>query len=306
MWSKLAFALLITFAPVLSAAPIKVLWWDSTPEWGGQALNAYRQEMSDYLTAFGGGGIFQSTYVGSETPGTLAAHLGANTYDVIVFDATSPSAKFDAADLDAVRGHYATKDNLLLDGTLYIRSINYNSTTEFPGPGGDTGRLTANEIYQLGARGGGIMIGTDHDCCEVDANQILNGIVPGASFSGFTIPSTDGQWNGTDLLVTSIASVTPLNVLNHWDSVPSEAIAPTGVFTDFFGNEITLFSQVDVADDPGGGPRYSYISTSWKPSGEIIDIDDPDDPNGAVPEPSTYLLVASGLLVAVGRRRRGA
>ena len=35
------------------AAPVNVLWWDSTPEYGGQAPDALRQQMSDYLTAFG-------------------------------------------------------------------------------------------------------------------------------------------------------------------------------------------------------------------------------------------------------------
>jgi len=308
MLLKLATAALFASMCALTAAPISVLWWDSTPEYSAQAPDAFRQEMSDYLTAFGGGGVFSSTYVGSETPGTLAAHLAANAYDVIVFDATSSGPKFNADDLLAVQNHYLDNRNLLFDGTLYIRNIVFGATTDFPGVNGDTGRLTANEIYQLGIRGGGIMVGTDHEGFQTDADQIVGAILPGAAFTGITTPSTDGQWNGTDLLQTLIGSVVPVNILNHWDEVPTEGIAPTGVFLDFLGNSITLYSQVDVADKPGGGPKFSYISTSWEPGGRVIEVTDPNDPGdpngGEVPEPATYAMVASGLLAAAYFRRR--
>lgn len=292
-----------------AAEVINVLWWDSTPEYGGQAPDALRQEMSDYLSGFGGGGVFASTYVGSEVAGTLATHLNTHSYDVIVFDATSSGAKFNAADLAAVQNHYASHSNLLLDGTLYIRNINYNATTDFPGPGGATGGLTANEVMQLGLRGGGIMVGTDHNCCQVDANQILQAIIPGAAFSGITYPSTDGVFYGEDLLNGGAVAIAALDVFTHWDSVPTEAIAPTGDFVDFLGNSISLFSQVDVADDPGGGVRYSYISTSWEPGEGITDVTDPEPGGsgggngGSVPIPGTLTLM--GLCLAgLGMVRR--
>lgn len=281
------------------AADYKILWWDSTPSYGSQAPDALRQEMSDSLNSFSGGSVFSSTYVGSEIAGTLATHLASNSYDVIVFDATSGSMKFNAADIAAVQGMYsAGKDNLLLDGTLYIRSINYNASTDYPGINGSSAGLTINEVFALAKRGGGFMIGTDHNCCQVDANQILTGLVPGASFSGVTYPSTDGQWNGTELLNGAVP-VAPLDIFTHWDSVPTEAIAPTGVFADFLGNSITLYSQVDVADDPGGGPKFSYISTSFDVRGGDVDVDDPDPPSpNAVPEPATWALMISGFALA--------
>ncbi|GAA0858787.1 hypothetical protein [Aliiglaciecola litoralis] len=291
----------ITWTTSAFSMPFSVLWWDSTPTYGSQAADILRQEMSDYLTNFNGGGVFNSTYVSSEVPGTLATQLGSNSYDVIVFDATSQGPKFNASDLTAVQNHYASKSNLLLDGSLYIRSIAYNATTDFPGPNGALGGLTVNEINQLATRGGGIMIGTDHNCCQVDANQILSSVVPGASFSGSTIPSTDGVFYGGDMLNDAVA-IAAVDVFNHWDSVPSQAIAPTGDFTDFFGNDITLYSQVDVADKPGGGPKFSYISTSWEPGSGTTDVDDDTiggdsgDP-GQIPEPSVAALMMLGVLL---------
>lgn len=289
----------------VTAAPVSVLWWDSTPEYGGQAANALREEMSDYLTNYNGGGFFDSTYMGSEVAGTLAAELNTNMYDVIVFDATSSSSKFNADDLAAVQAHYATKSNLMLDGTLYIRNITYSTETDFPGPNSAMGGLLVNQINQLATRGGGMMIGTDHDCCQVDANQVLNAVVPGASFSGFTVPSTDGVFYGNDLLNNEVA-VAAADILDHWSAVPSEAIAPTGMYTDFLNNSIELFSQVDVADQPGGGPRFSYISTSWMPGDGTTNIDDGTPGGNAgvnVPAPGSFVLMLMGLTAVFAGRR---
>jgi hypothetical protein len=306
--SALAGGALFALAVATSGAQAqayRVLWWDSTPDYGGQAATPLRQEMSDYLTTFNGGTLFQSTYVGSETPGTLATHLGSNNYDVIVFDATSFQQKFNAADLSAVQNFYQSNSNILLDGTLYIRSIDYNAFTNFPGPNDALGIFTANEVKSLAVRGGGIMIGTDHDCCQVDANQILDAVIPGAAFSGITYPSTDGEFTGTELLTTA-GLVAPADVFNNWSNVPSEAIAPTGNYTDFLGRPVTLYSQVNVADQPGGGTRYPYISTSFAPGGGPVVINDPEPPVTSTPEPATLALFGTGILglAALRRRRR--
>lgn len=248
-------------------ADIKVLWWDSTPTYGGQASDSLREEMCNYLSDFNGGGVFECSYVSNMTQGTFSTHMASNSYDVIVLDSTNSQSSFNSADLNALTNFYSTHPAVLLDGILYIRSINYNATTDFPGINESTGGLTVNEVFQLYTHGGGIMVGTDHTGYHVEANMLIGAMIPGASFSGCTYPSVDGQFNGDDLL-NALAIVSPFDLFEHWDSVPTEGIAPTGNFTDIYGNAVTLYSQVDVADDPGGGPKFSYISTSWEPSGE--------------------------------------
>lgn len=255
---------LVTGGPSRGASLATVLWWDATPEYGGQAFNAFRQEMSDHIDAYGGGTVFDSTYVASEVPGAFAAHMATNSYDVIVFDTTGPNT-FDAADRAAVTAFYTGHPNLLLDGILYIRSISFNATTDFPGINGSTGGFTVNEVSNLAQRGGGIMIGTDHDCCQAGANAVLTACVPGALFSGLTTPSLDGQFNGNDLLM-DLEVVSAFDLFTHWATVPSEAETPVGTFADVNGNSIELFAQVEVADFVGG-PRRPYISTSWDPGG---------------------------------------
>jgi hypothetical protein len=251
-------------ASAMAQATYTVLWFDNTPTYGSQAPDALRQEMCDYLTNVGGGGIFDCTYLSAGGGGSFAAHMASNAYDVIVFDSTPGS--FNASDRTAIATHWRSHPAILLDGTLYIRSINYNAGTNFPGPSGSTGALTANQVYQLATRGGGFMVGTDHQGFQAGANYILQGVLPAAAFSGITYPSVDGLFHGDDL-IDAIEVVNVGGLFSHWDTVPTEGIAPTGTFTDVDGGTVTLYSQVDVANDPGGGPKYSYISTSWEPGG---------------------------------------
>lgn len=322
-WNILAGAsvALLGMVSAADAAPIRVLWWDTTPEYGGQASDPLRQAMSDYLTNFDGGGVFVSTYRDAEfQPGTLASTLASSSYDVVVFDSTPPNSQtsFNAADFSAMRSMYGDgKNNIMLDGTLYIRSISFNATTVFPGPNGALGGLLANQVMQIANRGGGFLIGTDHNCCQAEANSLLQTLVTGAAFTGITDPTNDGTFFGADLLNGGAAAIAAVDVFNHWDSVPSQAIAPTGDFVDYLGNDVTLYSQVDVADQGTfglvAGQRYSYISTSWAPGDGETDIDD-DTPGGdggggggggTVPLPGTAWLVLSSMaLLGLSRRVR--
>jgi hypothetical protein len=301
-------ALAAALSTPVAAAPVNVLWWDSTPDYGGQAPNSFRQEMADALTAFNGGSSFAATYVGSEVQGTLATHLSSNSYDVIVFDATSFSAKFNDADLDAVKAMYeAGKKSLMLDGILYIRNIVYNAATDFPGPNGALLGLLVNQVAAVAEAGGGFLVGTDHTGFQVDANQIVSALVPGAEFTGLTSPSTDGVFFG-DTLLNGPLPIAANDVLTHWSAVPSQGVAATGLFTDFLGDEVELFSLVDVADTIGG-PRRSFVSFTSDPGDRETDVDD-DTPGGGgvapipVPAGAVLLVTALGGLGLASRRRR--
>lgn len=152
------------------------------------------------------------------------------------------------------------------------------------------------------------MIGTDHNCCQTDANAMLNALIPGASFSGVAAPSTDGVFYGAQLL-NNLEATAPINVLNHWSTEGSQGIPPTGDFLDFLGNSVTLYSQVDIASFIGG-PRTARISTSWQPGAGSIGVGDdepppPDDGGGTtVPEPGVLALLGIGLLGMLTTRRR--
>lgn len=263
--------------------------------------------MPTFLDAFDGGDVFNTTYISHKTDGGLSAHLASNSYDVVVLDSgytptEGASFPFNSADQDALKEHYTQNPNLMLDGSLLIRSFAYKPETDFPGPNNALGNFTANQVYALATRGGGILIGTDHYDFQRDANYMLDGLFPGqpAKFSGITNPSTDGVFYGADLLNSAVA-VAPNDIFTHWSSAPSQGVAPTGDFIDFLGNPVTLYSQVDVADKPGGGQKYSYISTSWKPDECETNVTSTSSAcHQKVPEPSALLaLLAVG---AVGSR----
>ncbi|MDJ1182639.1 PEP-CTERM sorting domain-containing protein [Roseofilum casamattae] len=116
--------------------------------------------------------------------------------------------------------------------------------------------------------------------------------------------STDGVFYGTDFLNSQV-SVAPNDIFSHWDAIPSQGVAPTGDFIDFLGNSVTLYSQVDVANKPGGGQKYSYISTSWKPDEcETAVTESNSACQKKVPEPSALLgLLAVGAVDSLLERR---
>jgi hypothetical protein len=264
-------ALLLTALVVLAPstdAQYAVLWWDNTPEWGSSFPDSQREEMADHIDGFT---EFDCTYVSSEIAGELALELAANSYDVIIFDSAG-YLTFDAADRAAVTTHYATKPHLLLDGSFSINASNIATLPTFPGPGDSTAGLLMNEVWQVAVHGGGMVIGTDHFGFSDPANDVLDQCVPAADFTGATLPSADALFHGTDL-VSTFVNYSPYDLFPGWWGYNSQGIAPTGSFVDVFGNDVTLYSQLDVADAPGGGTQLCYISTSWPPTGGAIPFD---------------------------------
>ena len=229
--------------------------------------------MASYLDAFEGGGVFSVTYGLHSRQGDLANILSARNFDVIVVDATERRSRFGQADLDALRGHYASgKKALMLDGTLNIRFVTHDHLTEFPGASGSSAGLLVNQVASIAHAGGGILIGTDHDAFQTSANAAISALVPGARFRGLTNPSTDGAFIGKTLLAERV-TVRANDVLEHWQTIPNQGEAPTGAFTDFLGGPVTFYALVEAADKPGGGTKRPYISASFDPGQKRTAID---------------------------------
>lgn len=266
------------------AAPLRILWWNASVTEPKAGPND-RKKIVDYLNRHENGAEFRVTQINSNRKGQFAGHLSSADYDMIIIDSTTPSALFNRADLDAFRGFYAKSGRrVMLDGTLWIRSTRYTSLSRFPGKGEVLGKFTLNQLEPFRDTGG-ILIGTDHDAFQTSANQALRAIIPDARFSGRTNPSRDGRFFGDGLLSAS-DPVTPIDILRHWESIPSQAETPVGNFVDFMGNPVTLYSLVETSDKPGRKRKRPYISANFDPGQDSVAIDSkvlPDKPKDRMP-----------------------
>lgn len=269
---------LIICTVAAQAEQTTVLWWDGSPTYDGATNAQDRAAMASYINQFDGGTRYDVTFKHATNRGALANSLTNAVYDIIVLDVTTTRNNFARDDLDALRDHYQSgKRALMLDGTLWVRNARPGPKTVFPGPNGASAALLINQVAALADAGGGILIGTDHIEFQEGANQLLQAIVPRARFSGRTNPSRDGEFIGGTLLNTAVP-VRPLDILQHWEEIPSQAEAPVGQFTDFMGNLITLHALVETSDKPGGKSKRPYISASFAPGEGRTAIDSNTDP----------------------------
>lgn len=251
----------------------RVLWFSSIPDLGPEVSSRHRKEMADYLDQYQGGQLFDVTYVRNLGGGGLASALAAGQYNIVILDMANRRKRMNGQDAQALqqfyqRGHQA----IMLDGSFAIRNVNHNPTTDFPGRNGSSAGILVNQISALAERGGGVLIGTDHNIWQVNANAALAALVPGAKFKGTTNPSTDGDFIGVSL-IGARESVKAVDLLRHWESVPNQGEAPVGNFQDFTGKPVVLYSLVETADKPGGGRKRPYISASYFPGENRIPID---------------------------------
>jgi hypothetical protein len=292
-----------------AAVPVNVLWYDATPEYGGQSSNAFRAEFAGALNAYNGGASFNATYVNGQGAGktSLATALAANSYSVVFIDDTGGDA-YSAADKTALQGFYQNHRNLLLDGSIYVRNITGFPNMRFPGPNGALSGLTVNEANSLASRGGGIFFGTDHNCCQTSINDLLGSILPGAAFSGVAAPNVSGSFYGNDLLNNGVA-IAANDVLVSWSSEGSQGIPPKGNFTDFTGGAVALAVLADFPNN--NGTRSQFVTASWAVgSGTTVANDTTtggtagNGNNGGtgVPVPASAFLVLLGA-VALFRRQ---
>lgn len=271
-------ACLILVASTAMAQPMKVLWWDVSVE-EPSTKSSHRQRVARFVDDYQGGAVFDVTYKFEPRRGSLARHLAAQGgYRIIVMTATNTNRTFNDADLDALRGFYANgPKSLMLDGTLFIRNTNAHKLANWPGVNDSSANLVINQMEALRAAGGGIWIGTDHGQFQRPANQAITALLPEASFSRTTNPSRDGEFFG-ELLLAYKQPVKPIDILRHWESIPSQGQAPTGTFTDFMGQPVTLYTLVEASDKPGGGTRRTYISATLDPGDKRFDIAGDDVP----------------------------
>lgn len=267
------------------ADPVKVLWIDSLAN-DPEVKASHRRTMVSYLNNLEGGAVFDVTYLKQSSAGTAAGIIGASNPLVIVVDSGNPRGQYNAADLDAFQRHYASgKRTVMLDGSLVIRSTGYTAETRFPGVNASAAAFLVNQILAIADNGGGILIGSDHDRYQADANQVANALIPGAGFRGTTDPSTDGDFIGDEVLNRAMP-VIPIDMFRHWASIPSQGEVSVGTFTDFTGQPVELFALVEAADKPGGGRKRPYISASFNPGSKRYAIDS----NEAIPDnmPTRY------------------
>lgn len=289
LFSLLCMVLALSFGAGLALSePIRVLHFDGTHEPSTDTFSgAVREKMSTWLNGPDGDGRFAATYVRSRNGGGLANALASNPGTrVLILDVSNRSNLFNAADREALQGFYASgRSALMLDGSFGIRSgaARVNRTVVFPGHEGSSGGLLINQVRALDKAGGGVLIGTDHDDWQAAANGALRALVPDARFRGLTNPSTDGAFIG-DTLLRGQATVTPIHLFRHWESIPNQGEAPVGQFTDFRGNGLTLYALVEAADKPGGGRKRPYISASFDPGDARYDIDSDVAPEPALPD----------------------
>lgn len=251
----------------------RVLWFSAMPDMGPEVVSSHRETMARYADEFQNGQAFNVTYTRKLQGGGLASELQTGQYDIVVLDMANRRNRMNGDDIYALQQFYAGgRSALILDGSFAIRNITHNPATKFPGVNGSSAGLLINELAALAERGGGILIGTDHNIWQPTANAAVNALVPGAQFSGTTNPSTDGDFIG-DLLLGTRVTVTAADLLRHWESVPNQGEAPVGQFSDFMGRPIELYSLVETADKPGGGRKRPYISASFSPGDRRIPID---------------------------------
>ncbi len=262
---------------VAQGQPVRVLWWNGTPDEAPKMYARDRETIARYIDDFSGGQVFSVTFRTSLQGGDLANELQRALYDIIILDVITRRVFLNSADIEAVKAFYASgKSGLMLDGSLWIRNLRRHRTTAFPGVNGSVAGLMMNQLFILAEAGGGVFLGADHNVYQRGANSVLQALVPGAKFSGSTDPSTDGEFIG-DALLAKRVSIKARDILNHWEAVPNQGEAPVGDFVDFLGRPVTLYSLVETADKPGGGRKRPYVSASVFPGDgrTAIDSDEP-------------------------------
>jgi len=288
-------ALLLALAgTAVTAAPVNILYMNSTRGTGTGGFGDFRSAIADSLDAHGGGGVFDVTFVQEHQPGDLAAELAAQAvgfYEQIWFDTTIlDTALLTAGDLAALNAWAANdQPEFILDSSFFFR--NKNSATASV----DAAAVTVNEALALQAAGGGIFIGTDHDRFADTANQILENFGFDGLFTGLFDITPNATFVG-DLLIQPEPVNGPSFFANHLQLLSTSDV-PIGAHSlnGNGGNRDIEIVEALFSNSPG---KVSHVGASFRTG---------DDQARILPEPATLgLFLLGGAAAGSLSRRRSA
>jgi hypothetical protein len=216
-----------------------------------------------------------ATIVDARTGGSLAAALGAASYDQVYLWDLSENLYLNATDTAALGSFWSSHRGLVVDS----RSYGYY----FQGTDPSEQALLRNVAANFGLTGGGVWVGTDHN-----PNWTNNG---NAFLTAIGVNPITGSYgdpvNFADPSSVLLSGVTPTALWGGGETVGS---VPLGVQPN--GVEMFLHFGHIRADQS----ILPYISASFPLSG-------PQPPSGVPDGGSTALMLVGALVALVGARR---
>ncbi len=283
---------------IASAAPVNILYLNSSRGTGTGAASSNRVLLANELDSYLGGGVFDVDFVQTHVAGNLATKINANAidfYDQIWFDTTVLNTSLlNTADFTALNAWAAAdQPEFILDSSYFKRAINPSDVTA------SSIAVTINEALALKNVGGGILIGTDHDVFTNTANQVLTNFGFDGLFTGEFNITNDGGFVGSLLLSPETVDNTFFTTNLQGLSTSNVPIG-THVLNANGGNRtIEVFENL-FSNSPG---RVSHIGASFNTGTQETDIEDVESFEDPVPEPSSIILFSLAGLLLIWKRK---